>query len=824
MFSAVLADTTFALRQFRRKIGFCVTVVVTLALGIGAATSIFSLVDGILLRPLPFPQADRLVAIDTLAFPPGASSSELSAADWIGTSYPDFFDWRQESRTFKALASCDRVSRLISKSNGEGARVLRGARVSANLFPALGVAPTLGRNFTEDEETPGHRVVILSHELWVSDFGSSPDVIGQVLKISDEPSIIVGVMPPGFHFPTDEPAYFWATFAADKEGPAPNISNRAWNRLDVLGRLKDRVTVQEANAELNTIQHRLADHYSEDRRKLGITVTPLLDEAVDDVRSALKLLLAAVGLVLLIACANVAGLLLAQGSARRSEVALRSALGASRARILRQLLVEALLLALAGGVGGIVLSHTLLRLGLHYVPSQIPRLYNVSINVEVLAFAVALSAITSLLFGMLPAWNLSHADPAGALREGSVSVTCGRSRHRLYHALVVGETALGFALLIGSGLVIRSVLNVLAIESGFDDKHTVTFDVALTDKRYPTSLKVAFYDKLIPALAGLPGIERVSCGHPLPLYGPHRSWASFTIVGRINPSDDLPGAITTAVDPGFFETLSIPLLHGRTFTAHDNDPKSPPVAVVNRSFVQNYFPNEDPIGRQFVPQFKGPDGTFLARQIVGIVGDTETSDVLHPYQPQFYLPYAQDPAHQRPLVVMKVNGDPHIYENEVRRVVASIDKDTPIFRYLTFPEDATKLTAQPRFEATLISIFSGIALLLSSIGLYAVLSFIVAERTRELGLRLALGASRGDVLRLVMLRGLTLTVIGITIGTASSILGNKIFADLLFGVKPLDRSVFLTVIVVVSAVSAVAALGPALRAANLDPMRTLREQ
>ncbi|HZR56991.1 MAG TPA: ABC transporter permease [Terriglobales bacterium] len=821
MLSTVLADLVFAIRQFRRSPGFTVTVVLTLALGIGATTAIFSLVDGVLLRPLRFRQPERLVAIDTLEFPPGVTPTNIGAADYRRTSYPDLFDWRTQSRTFESLASCDPTSRLFSKPDGTGSRVLSGARISANLFSMLGVSPMLGRNFRDEEELAGHRVVILSHELWISDFGASPDVLGQTVKISDELHTIVGVMPANFHYPISQPAYFWATFAVDNEGAEPTTSLRDEERLSVVGRLKPGVKIEQALADLNTVQSGLAQRYSEDRHKLAVSVLPLLDETVSEVRSALWLLLAAVTAVLIIGCANVAGLLLARANTRSQEMAVRQALGASRSRILRQLLLEALLLAAAAGIAGIATAFVLIRVGLSFVPNDLPRLAEISIDPRVLAFAVFVSILTALLFGLLPAWKMSQLDPSVALKEGGPAVTTGRRRNRLHHTLVVAETALGFTLLIGSGLLIRSMQNVLHIDPGFDTKHTVAFDIALTAKRYPDPSKVPFFDKLLPQLAALSGVEKASGGHPLPLQWPNN--AAFTIPGHLNSPDDLPSAVATAVAPDYFEALSIPLVRGRTFVAHDNDSKSHAVAMINQSFARKYFPGEDPIGRYLMPQPEHIGEAVIGRQIIGIVGDTRMSDITDPYQPQFFLPYAQDPSHQRPLVVLKVAGDPASYENAVRRVVANIDKDAPVFRYRTFADDIKLQAAQQRFEAVLLSGFASIALLLSAVGLYAVLSYIVAERTRELGLRMALGASRSDVLRLVLQRGLSLACVGIVIGALTSFLGTRLIADTLFNVEPTDHAIFSTVALVFMFVSVAATLIPAVRAANVDPIRTLRE-
>jgi putative ABC transport system permease protein len=819
---SVPQDIIVAGRQFRRSPGFTITVVLTLALGIGATTAIFSLVYGILLRPLPFPEAERLVAVSTLEFPPGVAPTNPAGANQIGSSYPNFFDWRQRNHTFESLASYDQVVRLFSKMNGEGARVIPGARVSANLFSTLGVAPALGRAFTEEEERPGHRVVILSHELWASDFASSRSVIGETVKISDEPSTIVGVMPEGFHFPVGDPVHFWATFAADTEGVKPLTSDRASDRLSIVGRIKKSADSKQALADMNAIQRSLAQEYNENGFRLGVSLAPLLDQSVGDARTALTLLLAAVGTVLIIGCANVAGLLLARANGRQSEIAIRTALGASRIRVLSQLLIEALLLAFAGGALGIPLSIALLQMGLRFIPGDVPRLYAVSIDGRVLAFSILLSVATALAFGLIPAWKMSRSDPASSLRDGGPTTTSGGRRNRVHHALVVAETALGFTLLICSGLLIRSVIKVLVVDPGFDTR-TVAFDVALTRYRYSDANKVQFYNKLLPALAALPGVAKVSAVHPTPLHGP--SWTNCIIAGFPTEGWNIPTATDAVVEPGYFETLSIPLIRGRIFDPHDNDAKSAPVAVINQSFAKAYFPGKDPIGRYFTPQLdRHPGDPRIARQIVGIVGNTRNGDLLSPYLPEFFLPFAQDPGHQRPVVVIKVSGDPWSYENAVRKTVAEIDKDPPVFEYRTFTADMDAQAAQPRFEAALVSGFAAIALLLSAVGLYAVLSYIVAERIRELGLRMALGASRSNILQLVLRRGLILAFIGTVLGALASVFVGNLIRDVLYEVKPLDGSVFLIVTAVLLLVSALAALIPAFRAANVDPMRTLREQ
>jgi len=824
MLSTFMADVKFAIRQLRRSPGFAVAAIVTLALGIGATTAIFSLVDGILLRPLPFPHADRLLAIETLEFPPGVAPTNLAAANYQSTSYPDFLDWQRQNQTFASLASYNVIYRLFSKKDGSHADVVIGGRVSANLFSTLGVRPALGRDFTREEELPGHRVVILSHKLWVSDFNSSKDVIGENVRISDVPYTIIGVMPAGFHYSTLKPGMYWSTYSIDTEGPFHLTAERDSADLEIVGRLKDGVTPQQALADLNRIQRSLSQQYSEDLFKPAVAVMPLLDQSISDVRAPLTFLFVSVAVLLFIGCANVAGLLLARANRRRPELALRTALGAGRARIARQLLVEALLLAFAGGLLGVALAFALLRVGPHFVPGDFPRLYNATLDGRVLAFAVLLSCATSILFGLLPAWRMCRQDSAHSLRESGLHMTSGRRRNRLHQVLVVGQTALGFTLLIGSGLLIRSFVNVLRIETGFEMKNRVFFDVALTNARYPVPTKVAFYEELIPQIAALPGVQRVSAAHPLPILWGRDSAMKVDIAKHPAPPDNPATAVAVAALPGYFETLAIPLVRGRTFVSHDNDANSARVAIINQSMAQRYFPGEDPIGQYFTPVFGHSTEPIVPRQIVGIVGNTRTSDWWEPYTPEFYLPYAHDPSHQRPLVVMQVAGDPRSYEDTMRKIAAQIDPDVPVFNYQTFSDGIDIQAAQSRFEALLVSGFSAVALLLSALGLYAVLSYVVGERIRELGLRMAFGASRSNILRLVLGRAAILAGVGVVSGIIVSLFTTKLVVDLLINVAPLDRTVFLIVTILLIGVSLIAALAPALRAASVDPVRSLRDE
>ena len=825
MLSTVSQDLTFALRQFRRSPGFAIAAIVTLALGIGATTAIFTLVDGILLRPLPFPDHDRLVAINTLEFPAGVPTANPAAGEPIGTSYPNYFDWQRQNHTFESIAAYQENARLFAKANNESAQVISCGRVSANLFSTLGVAPSLGRTFRSEEEQPGHRVVILSHELWVSAFAASRDVIGQTVKVSDEPSIVVGVMPEGFHYPIDQPALFWATYAANAEGRFPLTSIREDNALHIVARLKPGVTMTQALADLNTVQRQLAQQYPVNRFRPAVLLQPLLSEQVGGIRGVLALLTVSVGVVLLIGCANVAGLQVARSASRKGEMAVRSALGATRIRVVRQLLIESLLLAIGGGVIGCLLSIVLVRAGIRVVPRDIPRLFNVAVDTRILMFALLLSVATAVVFGLLPAWRLSRSDPARSLRDGGLTMTPGLRRNRLHYTLVICETALGFALLIGSGLLIKSTLNLAHLDPGFDTEGTLHFDVALSQARYPDPTKVPFYKKLVAEIATVPGVLRVSAGHPMPGSGGFGSWTNFAIPGHADPPDNLHACTVHAVMPGYFETVSIPLLRGRTFTEHDNFATVIPVAVVNRAFVRKYFPNEDPIGRYVTPRFEYSTEPILPRQIIGIVGDTLSGDPWDdPYGPRFFLPYAQYPTHTRPRVIMKVSGDPLSYEITMQKIAKRIDDEALVFDYGTLAGRVRETSVQPRFEAALVSAFAAIALLLSAIGLYAVLAYIVADRTRELALRLAFGGSRSHILGIVLRRALTLSVLGILAGAAASLLGKRLVDGFLFQVEPLDPSTFVTVTLTLLLVSIVASLGPSIRAASVDPMRTLREQ
>lgn len=813
--SSLLQDLRFAIRQLRKSPGFALTTVLTLALGIGATTAIFSLINTVLLRPLPFPDPDRLMsamALDTSVRKSGIPGN---------LSYPDFFDWRTRNHSFEALACYRRDSVTLTGSGTP--QQLESQTVSSDLFRALGMKPTQGRGFVADDEKPGTHVAVLSHETWQSLFGADPNIVGRTITLDRNGYTVLGVMPKGFQFPIQNPApALWVSLADDATGKDPMTGQRGAEALTLVGRLKPGVTIQQANADLSLIAQNLATQYPDtNKTQTGAIVVPELENLVGNTSSALHVLFAAVVFLLLIACANVAGLMLTRASRRQAEMAVRSAMGASRFGIIRQVLVESVVLSLCGGAVGIALSVVLLKTMLHFVPQNLPRLDQVSVDGKVLVFAALASVLTGVLFGVLPAWRMSKLDPSLALREGTRNVTSGRGQHRLNNILVVAETAIGLVLLVGAGLLIHSFVRVLNVDPGFDPHHVLTASLNLPENQYPDLKKAQFYDELLPRLAALPGAESVAAGFPLPL-GRGNITISFSIEGRPVAKGDEPGEAVGIVTPNFFRTMRIAALSGREFLPTD-DSKSLPVAVINQAFARKYFPGENPVGKRFKPGLG--DGVLEEpmREIVGVVGDVKQRGITAEMPPQFYLPFKQALVFSPPIAI-RTAGDPISLIGPLRAQLAQVDSNIPLYRISPLDDYVLLSAAQPRFQTVLITFFAAMALLLSAIGLYAVLSYMVAQRTLEIGLRLALGAQREDVLRLILRRGLMLALAGLAIGIFVSLLLTRFMAEMLYGVRPFDPLTFVGVSAVLLVVSLIASSAPAYRAARLDPMRTLREQ
>ena len=813
--TAIMNHLRYLLRQLRRAPGFAFIVILTLALGIGATTVVFSIVDAVLLRPLPFPQADRLVELDSLENLPGG------ATRLNDVSYPNFFDWREQAKSFQSMAAYKSNGYTIAGSGSTAAERAVGVMVSSDFFSTLGVQPVLGRGFRRDEEQAGNRSVVISSQLWQQRFAGSSNVLGQTLRLNDEAFTIVGVMPAGFSFPLTAPdAQLWVTTAQDAEGEGASAAQRGYNQLDVVARLEDGVTLAQARAELNSVQQGLALRYPDDDKNMTqVEMVPELESLVGDVRLPLRILFAAVGFLLLIACANAAGLFLTRASSRVGELSIRAALGASRARILGQLLAEALTLALCGGALGAGLAAAVLKAAPRFLPAGLVRAQSVAMNPSVLLFALAAAVVTGLVFGVLPALRVSRLNPASALGEGRRGATAGRRQSRLHAALVIAETALSLVLLAGAGLLMRSFDRMMHVDPGFDPAHMLNFRAAAPDARFKNQERVQLFNRIQERLRALPGVQAVSAAFPLPLTGGNIS-ISFSIEGQPVAKGDEPAERVSLTAPGFFETLRIPLRQGRLFTAAEHNASGLPVVIVNQAFARKYFGDASPIG-QHMRSGLGAGDTPPMREIVGVVGDVKRASLVEADKPEYYIPIEQAPV-APPAVAMRVAGDPAAYENLVRATVAGIDSGLPVYRLHPYADDLARITAQQRFQTLLIGAFAAIALLLAAIGLYALLSYMVVLRRPELALRIALGAQRANVLRLILGRGVALSMAGLAIGLGASVLLTRFLSGILFGVKALDPLTFSAVSLLLLAVALLASLIPAFKASRLDPIETLR--
>jgi predicted permease len=819
----MLPEIRFALRQLRKSPGFAWTVLLTLALGVCATTVIFSLVDAVVLQPLPFPDSGRLVSLDTLENIHHENSNQLHGMVRNDTSYPNFFDWRSQNKSFSSMASYAVQGVVLGADSNGPARRVSSVEVSSEFFTTLGVSPAIGRGFLRREEQPGSRVAVLSHDLWKTQFHSDPQILGKTVVLSEQNYTIVGVMPEGFDFPiTNTGNSVWVTFAQEAEGPNPSTAQRGYNQLSVIGRLRPGVTLAQARAEMNALQQSLAARYPDDDAQLtGVNVISELEDVVGESKTPLRILFAAVSCLLLIVCANVAGLMLTRTSRRRGELAIRSALGAGRAQILRQLLVESILLSVSGGLLGLAATSLLLRVLPGILPANLPRVHQIALNGEVLAFAAGLSVLTGLLFGLLPAWRASKQDPAAALSENGRGATTGRRQFRLQSLLVVGQTAIGLVLMVGAGLLIQSFSRTLRVDPGFDPSHTLTFRVATPQARYNEAARDRFFRELLEHLKALPGAQAATAAFPLPLTQGDIN-ISFSIEGRPTTAGEEPSARVSLIEDNYFQALRIPLRQGRFFLSTENNTDGRPVAIVNEAFARKFFPGQNAVG-QHIRSGLGHGDVPPMREIVGVVGNVKRASLTEPDKAEYYIPYEQAPV-APPAVALRVTGDPSGYANLVRAEVAKIDSSLPTYRLQSYQDDLVRITAQQRFQTLLLTAFAAIALLLAALGLYAVLSYMVAQRTAEFGLRIALGAPRTHVLELMLSRGLTLTAAGLAVGLGASALLTRFVAGLLYGVKPLDAATFASMTAALLLVSALACLIPAWQAAMLDPNDTLRKQ
>jgi putative ABC transport system permease protein len=805
-------DIRYGVRMLLKAPSVSIVATIALALGIGANTAIFSVVNGVLLRPLPFANSEQLMMV--------YESNSARGQTRGSASYPNFADLRDQNHVFERLASYH-SSDFIMTGRGESTR-LQGAVVNADLFPLLGVTPTLGRAFLPNEDNPGDsgRVVLLSQQLFQQRFNSDPNVVGQSMTLDAKNYTIVGVMPQAFQFPVqNDPVELWTSVAVDREGKDPVTVQRGAHYINVIGRLKPGVSKEQAQAEMAAVMGRLEQQYPESNLHHSATVQPTLEALVGDIRPALLILLGAVGCVLLIACANVANLLLARAMTRHKEMAIRTALGASRLRVVRQLLTESVILSLTGGLLGLVLaawwSDLLLRLG----KENIPRALQVGLDWRVLGFTLVVSVLTGVVFGLVPAIHSSKTELTESLKEGSRGSSEGARRNGIRGMLVVSELAIAVVLLVGAGLLIQSLWRLGNVKPGFSSENVLTLVVGIPDVKYPTAKQAQFYQELAGRIQSLPGVRSASSVIPLPLNG-DRFGISFEIDGRPVPKGEEPSADFFAIGNDYFKTMEIPVVKGRTFTDRDGA-KAPGVIIINQAFAQKYFPNEDPIGKRIKPGISTTDDDTVMREIVGVVADVRNRNLSSELRPGYFLPQTQVPFNQMTMVV-KTNTDPHTFINSIQNEVHSMDPELPVFNIKTMDEYISASVAAPRFNATLLMIFASVALVLTIVGLYGVMSYSVAQRTNEIGIRMALGAQTSDVLRLIVSQGFKLVLIGLGIGLVGAFAVTRVISSLLFGVTTKDPLTFVAVTALLGLVALLACYIPARRATRLDPLHALR--
>jgi len=815
---SLMQDFRYGLRVLGKTPGFTGIAVLTLALGIGANTAIFSIVNTVLLRPLPFQDSQRLVALGI------SDTRDSPAIPREAVSYPDVMDVRARNHSFQEISV---YSDSDSSLTGIGEPLhVNVENVSANIFRLLGTRPALGRAFLEPEDAPGHHVAILSDAFWRAHCNADPAAIGRALSLNGRAYTVVGVMPRGFQFPVQAEARdLWVTFSrqAEVDDPKdkPRTEQRGNHSFQAIARLKPDATLAQANADLASISHALAAEYPASNAYVSIGVTSELDSLVGDTREPLLILFGAVGLVLLIACANVANLLLARSMSRGREIAIRAALGAGRGSIMRQLIVESLLLSLTGAALGIGAAKWALSAILRLYPDNLPRAAQIGIDYRVLLFTAGLAILTGIVFGLAPASQVSKPNLTEAMRDGGRGSTTGAGHNRLRSGLVIAETAVGIVLLAGAGLLIRSLNRLAHADLGFNPEHVLTATFDLSETRYNLDQQDQFVRELMTRIRALPGVSGAAGAMPLPLYQ-DRWGISFNLLDHPVPEANEPDANFYDVVPGFFETMQIPLLRGRTFDERDQR-NSAPVMIVTQEFVKKFFPNEDPLGRRV--RIGAGDGAarerYKTREIVGVVGGIRTSKLSAAPPPAYYIPLPQL-VWGPPTLVIRSAMAPGTVETEVRKVLAAMDPDAPLYQVRTMEDYLALDLGRARFQTLLLSFFAGIALLLTAVGLYGVMSFTVLQRTHEIGIRVALGADRADVLRMVLGKSLALTCAGLVIGMVGASMLTRLLANLLYEVKPTDPATLLAVSVVLIAVSAFASYIPARRAARVDPMVALR--
>jgi putative ABC transport system permease protein len=795
-----VADVLHGWRLLLQKPGFTAAVLVTLALGIGANTAVFTILDTVLLRPLPYSEPERLVRI--------WESNPARGWPQFGVSQPNFLDWREQGRgAFERLAAS--TSRPHNLTLGGETERLPGVAVTHDFLPLLGVRPTLGRNFLPDEDAPGrgNPVVLLSRGLWQHRFGGDPEIVGRAITLNDVPHTVIGVLPE-FH---------WGRYDVFVPlRPDPN-ENRGDHRLSVYGRLKPGVSLDQAGTALAGVAAHLARQYPESNDGWTVTLNSFFDWAVpQESRRPLYLLLAAVALVLLIACANVAGLLLARAAGRRREIAVRAALGASRARLVRQLLAEAMLLALLGGGLGLLAAQWGLNVLKTAAETAVPRADEIALDHRVLLFALGTTVLTGLLFGLAPALQATRVDLQGALKDGATGD--GRARQRARSVLVVGQVALSLVLLVGVGLLLRSLMALIDTPPGFDPRNLLTASINLPESRYPTAKEfAAFHQRLLQRLRGLPGIDAASIASGLPMDGNATMMEVHPDEAPAAPDGPAPSAQWRLVSPGYFRTMGIPLRAGRDLEERDLAPDTFDLrgAVISETMARRLWPGQDPIGRRFHPW----NATNPPVTVVGVAGDVRLFTLDETPGPAVYFFFVR----WNPIqIAVRTQGEPGAFAGLLRDEVRAIDPGVPVAQIRPMQELLGSTTSPRRFTMTLLAIFAGAALLLSGVGLFGLLAFLVAQRTRDIGVRLALGARRSDILRLVVGRAMHLTAIGVAAGLAGALALAGVIRSMLYGVGARDPLTLVATALLLVLVALLACWIPARRAARVDPIVALR--
>jgi putative ABC transport system permease protein len=803
----ILQDIRYGLRVLLKRPSFTFVAVTTLALGIGANTAIFTIVNAVLLRALPYPDAERLVAVWETNAQPG---QEVNSRNEVAMG--NFLDWRTQQSAFDDIAALNYTSvNLVGSAEPER---IQGAVVTTNFFSLIGIQPTSGRGFiAEEESATSPRTIMVSHGLWQRRFGSDPDFVGKTLTVNGNPSTVIGILPAAFEFefPITRKIEVWLPMRI-----SASDNDRRSHYLYVIGRLRRDVSIDQAQAGMNVLANQLEQQYPKTNSDRGVNVIPLHKQLVGNAQLYLKVLFVAVGFVLLIACANVASLLLARVNGRQREVAIRLALGATRSRIIRQLLTESILLAGAGGLAGLLLAFWETDLLIRLAPSEVPRLGEISLNATVLAWTLGISLVTGVLFGLAPAIGASKPELGESLKEGGRSVTDGRSRLR--NVLVVSEIALAFMLLTGAGLLIKSFLRLQHVSPGFESNNLITMNISLPRQKYPGNQQInSFFERLMNKVNAVPGVEVAGGIDPLP-FGGSDGTTGFVVEGAETiPVGERPEVGERTATSAYFLAMRIPILEGRTFNEGDRE-DAPRVVIINEALAQRFWPNEEAIGKRLGFKASGPQ---IWHEVVGIVGNVKHRSLNADPKPELYFPYSQYPSRFMTLVA-RTFSEPLNAIAPIRDQVLSLDPEQPIFDIKTMNQRLSSSVAVNRFIMLLIAVFAGLATLLAAVGIYGLMAYTVSQRTHEIGVRMALGARADDVLSLVLIRGLKLSVSGMVIGIAGAFALTRVIASLLFEVSATDPLMFAIIAAVLTLVALASCFVPAYKAIRIDPMIALR--